>query len=184
MTKNKIGISSIVAVVFLIGITVVAASILLFFIFDLIESNYLDIDPGTLSIASACYEVPAKELSVYIDRSVKEFDGVDFVGVEMVYSINGNSVSWVNEGVPLAGGSKGYIIPFVDEIPDTISIAPVVVKNGKERTGPITNTLGQITTAEYCSKSDLENDNFVDVEAGAGLSGAPELRVPDFDKFD
>jgi hypothetical protein len=175
--KSKKAVSDILSSILIIIVAVALVSFVSFFLIGLVKNMEINVNPGTFYIRDACYESPSDKLSVYVGRAIEDDSDLEFVGITVHYKVEGKEKYLDFDLVPSKGAVSGYIVPFVDEKPERISVSPILLKNEIERRGSVTYTFTDIETSDNCLKSEGSLQS-VKVE-GTGLKnpGTPgELR--------
>ena len=129
--KNIKGISSIVATVLIILITVAAIAIIWATIVPMIRNNLDDAEfEESLSIVDSegftAVDAGANPVCVQVRRGM---DNLNMIGVQIIYSYKGNSYRTNEYPAPERGGERRYCNNISGyEVPDSVRVAPIIKK--------------------------------------------------------
>lgn len=125
--SRKEAMSTIVAMVLIVLLTISLVSILWFFVVPFITDSLegSTSEKASLTIIGSSgyttWDEDSQLLSVQVER---EIDETDLIGIEFIFTVNGTSESFIEENVLQPGTSKIYLFPLSYK-PDSISIAPI-----------------------------------------------------------
>ena len=148
MKRGKKAVSTIIATVLIILITVAALTIIWAMVLPTINSSLSGIDiSGDVSILTQGYTYWDSSNNV-ICTQVKNNKG-DLTGIDIVFSVDGNAYQKKVAPVPETNAAKTYC--FLSKVgkPDKISVAPIVKSGNTEKLLSITASINQIPKGRY-----------------------------------
>jgi hypothetical protein len=151
---QKRGISTVVATVLIILITVAAVTILWTFILSMLRNNFSTSMVSDLSISTLeGYTAIDKESGRLCVQVKRENDNAKITGVQFIFLSSGNPVQFIGTPAPEINTKKEYCFFISNKDISNVKIAPVFEKGQSQEYGAITSSLEDIP------KGDLSNYN-------------------------
>jgi hypothetical protein len=143
---SKRGISAVVATVLIILIVVVGVGIVWKVVLPIFsEIEYLSYSDVRLNIVFQGYTVYDSDKHFALVQISRGEDDVNLTGLEIGFSFNGTSKTYQTMNVPEPNGKYTYKFNFTNDslphgAPDTITVAPIFLRNNKLKLGKILDT--------------------------------------------
>lgn len=142
---QKRGISGVVATVLIILITVAAVAIIWMVIAPMLKTKTdAAVTSGGIELlidtahGYTTYNHSGHILCVQVKRGN---DNLNLSGIQFSINFNGSSTTLTNYSVPAKNGEKRFCFNQTNVKPSSVSIAPIINKNGKDEVQPISSTV-------------------------------------------
>jgi len=165
---EKSGVSAIVAMVFLILVSVVGVGFVWISAVSIVEDGLDDfsLDSRLSIVSSKGYTVWDEDIRLVSVQIERKGDGV-ICGFELIFDLEGNSVKHFEEDVPGINGKKMYYVNLSDYSGELfkISVAPVFCDKG---VGEVTDELEFDEIVEGDLEELIDEEEFESPNGGAG----------------
>lgn len=149
---NKRGISSIVATVLIILITVAAISMIWVFVLPMIKENVSIDTRADLSISTeggySVYDSSNHSICLQIDRGT---DNTNLIAIEFIFSIEGDTSTVTLPTELKTNQKKTYCFDNVSGNLESVSIAPVIVQGTTKKVGAVISQLNDLPKGDLSS---------------------------------
>ncbi len=175
----KKGISDVIAAVLLILIVIVLIILIWMFIlplldFDFTRTSISIVENGKYNL----FDINQKIAGVQLKRGV---DQANLVGLQFIFYIDGNSVTYTTKKVPHLNGNTVYYFSFckdlIEGIPNEVSVAPIYKRGYKNKVGDVASRVS-IQSGDLEATFGGSSDIFYNVLAGEDY---PKLNQSIFD---